>query len=680
MLRCNTCQCSNAECIRAFSIEHSAFSIQHLSSTRIPLFFLALAIAWTWPLATRLSWRIPHDPGDPILNTWILWWNAQAIPFTRAWWSPPVFHPMPGALALSEHLAGIAPFTAPLHAIGLSPLAAYNAALILCTWLSGYFAFLLGRRLTGSTTAGIVAGIAFGFAPYRASQLSHLQVLTAQWMPLALLAMHAYLADGRRRWLLLLAVAWLLQALSNGYYLLFFPVLVGGWLLWFVDWRRTWRRGAALAATFAGASLLLVPVLLEYKAIHDPLGLERSIEEMRQFSATLGSFVQPAHLLAFWPTRAAETQEGFLFPGVTTVTLVLLGLAALIGRRQLRPAFVTRSPAMFYGLATLLFWWLCFGPSPEDAPAIEQIRPYALLAWLPGYEGLRVPARFAMLATLCLAVAAASAAARLAPAGRWRRGIAGAVVLAGLFVDGWIDELPLATPPQRVRIEAPATAAVVELPAGEPAVNVAAMYRAIAHGRPLVNGYSGHTPRHYDLLATYLLRGDPSILTHYARGRALAVVVHREHDPDGELRAIVQQAGGVLTEESGVGPVFVVPPQPRAPTPGVGTPLTGVPIPNGDGYAAVDFGAEAFVRAVTINLRWRYAEVGPRMTIESSSDGTAWTTVWEGWIGDAALTGALLDQQLAPMTIYLPDVRTRYLRVSPAPPWVGRELTALRPR
>ena len=26
--------------------------------------------------------RIPHDPGDPVLNIWILWWNAQAMPFT----------------------------------------------------------------------------------------------------------------------------------------------------------------------------------------------------------------------------------------------------------------------------------------------------------------------------------------------------------------------------------------------------------------------------------------------------------------------------------------------------------------------------------------------------------------------------------------------------------------------
>ena len=38
-----------------------------------------LALAWTWPLVTRLSWRLPHDPGDPLLNAWILWWNTLAV-------------------------------------------------------------------------------------------------------------------------------------------------------------------------------------------------------------------------------------------------------------------------------------------------------------------------------------------------------------------------------------------------------------------------------------------------------------------------------------------------------------------------------------------------------------------------------------------------------------------------
>ena len=205
-----------------FSIPHSAFV--HLK----PLaFFFVLAVAWTWPLVTRLSSRIANDPGDPLLNAWILWWNTQAVPFSAGWWSPPIFYPMTGALALSEHLAGIALVTAPVFATGAGALAAYNVALLLSCWLSGYFTFLLVRRLTGSPAAALVAGVAFAIAPYRASQLSHLQVLTAQWMPLALLGMHGYLEDGRRRWLALFAGAWLIQALSNGYYLLFFPILVG---------------------------------------------------------------------------------------------------------------------------------------------------------------------------------------------------------------------------------------------------------------------------------------------------------------------------------------------------------------------------------------------------------------------------------------------------------------------
>ena len=92
-------------------------SIPPLLHSSIPplALFTILAIAWTSPLALHLSNRIPHDPGDPILNTWILWWNAQALPFTREWWDAPFLYPLHGALALSEHLAGIGLIATPLH-------------------------------------------------------------------------------------------------------------------------------------------------------------------------------------------------------------------------------------------------------------------------------------------------------------------------------------------------------------------------------------------------------------------------------------------------------------------------------------------------------------------------------------------------------------------------------------
>jgi hypothetical protein len=656
----------------------STFRISHSALTQLAL-FLALSIAWTWPLVTRISWRIPHDPGDPTLNTWILWWNTQAVPFSAAWWNAPFFFPMPGAFALSEHLAGVAIFTVPLHLAGLNPLAAYNVALILSGWLSGYFAFLLGRRLTGSTAAGLIAGCAFALAPYRAGQLSHLQVLTSQWMPLALLGMHRYLDEARPRWLVLFAVAWLLQALSNGYYLLFFPVLIAVWLAWFVDWRANRRRGLVLVATFAAASTLLIPTLLRYKAVHEDLGLSRTVEEMVRFSASPGSLLQPARLLTFWPTRDSESQEGFLFPGVTVVTLVAVGLVAILRRRSLREAIAGRSPAIFYGVAALLFWWLSFGPAEDPSLSGVLRHPYTLLTWLPGFEGLRAPARFGMIAVLCISLAAALAWARTAPGRRLPRSAAVLLVFAGLFVDGWIDSMPLGAPPPRLRIEAPADAVVIELPTDDPAANVAAMYRAISHRLPLVNGYSGHTPPHYVLLSRALREGDPSILSFFARGRTLIAVVHRNADENGDWRALVERAGGVLQDEFGLGPVYAIPPQPRRRHPPLGQQLSVTPVRTEDGYVGVDLGSERVVRALRIPLRWRHEEIGPRLGVETSTDGVVWTAVWEDWTGEAELSAALEDQLMVPMTIYLPDLTARYIRLT-APEWVANEIAVFAPR
>ena len=56
-------------------------------------FYLALAIAMTWPLATHLSTAVP-DLGDPLLNAWIVDWVCHALthaplqPLRRADLSP----------------------------------------------------------------------------------------------------------------------------------------------------------------------------------------------------------------------------------------------------------------------------------------------------------------------------------------------------------------------------------------------------------------------------------------------------------------------------------------------------------------------------------------------------------------------------------------------------------------
>src|SRR5688572_14114138 len=91
--------------------------------------YVCVAIAYTWPLAVRLN-GVPHDHGDPLLTTWFMWWSAQAVPLTAAWWNAPAFYPAPGAFGFSEHLLGLAPISAPIIALTGQPLIGHNIAFI----------------------------------------------------------------------------------------------------------------------------------------------------------------------------------------------------------------------------------------------------------------------------------------------------------------------------------------------------------------------------------------------------------------------------------------------------------------------------------------------------------------------------------------------------------------------
>ena len=59
------------------------------------LIYSAITIALTYPLIMRMGSVLPNDAGDPGLNTWILWWNTQTVPFSTPWWNAPAFHPAP---------------------------------------------------------------------------------------------------------------------------------------------------------------------------------------------------------------------------------------------------------------------------------------------------------------------------------------------------------------------------------------------------------------------------------------------------------------------------------------------------------------------------------------------------------------------------------------------------------
>ena len=295
---------------------------------------LMAAAALTYPLAAHLSSVVPNDLGDPLLNVWLLSWNARHLPFSTEWWNGAFFHPLSGTLTFSEHLAGIGLLTSPLIRLGASPLSAYNIALLLSFPMCALAAYRLCREITGRTDAAFVGAIAFGFAPYRITHISHIDVLSAYWMPLALLGLHRFRTTRANGWLVLFAVAWLLQVMCKAYAFFYLSTLIVLWLLWFVPWRDR-QMVLKVSAAWGAAILATVPMLLKYRAVHDQYGLVRAESEIQAFSADVASLLDGSPLLAHWRSLWGGDQETWLYPGAVLTAIVLLGLGSALKNRRL---------------------------------------------------------------------------------------------------------------------------------------------------------------------------------------------------------------------------------------------------------------------------------------------------------------------------------------------------------
>ena len=193
---------------------------------------------------------------------------------------------------------------------------------------------------------------------------------------------------------------------------------------------------------------------------------------------------------------------------------IALGLSP---RMRERAAAFMRSRG-FFAAALAAAMWLSLGPSPQVlGRPLDLASPYRFL-WnhVPGFEGLRVPARFAMIVALMLAVLATYGAAVVA---RARYSLIVVVLIAAAFlyeagadpfivngmspIRGFNTPAARLYPPNRapeiykIVNRLPADVVLAELPLGQTDYDVRAMYYSIAHWRPILNGYSGFFPLHY---------------------------------------------------------------------------------------------------------------------------------------------------------------------------------------
>jgi hypothetical protein len=559
--------------------------------------YIALTLALTWPLARGLAHDVPGDFGDPLFQSWVLAWDATHL--GPGWLDANIYYPHPLALAYSEFLLPQALQILPVYALTSNPILCYNLLFLSTFALSGLGMFLFARDLTGSRTAAFVAGLAFAFAPYRIASVPHMQVLSAAWLPFALYGFRRFLRTGGARPLAGAALAWTLQNLSCGYYLMFFSPAIALYLVWEITTRRAWRDARivgcvalASAAVVAVTAVSVLPYLELRRLGFDP----RSLAETQKFSADVYAYFTADPSLWLWGSLADvwPKAEGLLFPGLTIVILAAVGAAArgtdaawgfqprggglesaarfllvacgaivvtlLLGFPIRLPglkiaslsrtvvvtlmvyaatfAFVPRlratavrwlsSPSGFFTLLTALAIVASFGPSIyARGRIVADTGLYALLYGLPGFDGLRVPARFAMLAAFGLATLVAIGIAALERARpRYTVAMAGAASVL-ILLEATARPFPinrntidykqagLAPLPASISIadvppvydwiaRLPASAAIAELPLGEPSFDVRYQFYSTRHWRRLVNGYSGGAPRDYESLTEAL--------------------------------------------------------------------------------------------------------------------------------------------------------------------------------
>lgn len=745
--------------------------------------YLALACWLTFPLVAHLGTAVPSDPGDPLLTTWILWWNAHAVPYTSAWWNAPAFYPVEGMMAFSEHLLGLAPITNTVQWLGGGPQLAYNLAFLLSFALSAVSAWFLVFELTGRRDAAFVGGLLFGFAPYRISTFPHIQGLSTYWMPVALLGLHRYLRDPRARWLALFGVGWMMQSLSNLYHMLFLSVLLGLWVLWFA---RPPFRPRAIPSIIAAWGIAAVPVallLVNYREIHGRHGLTRNYGEIRDFGADLAAMLNANDSLSAWGwLRVYPRPEGDHFPGLTIVLLIVCGAvmlrprAPIVGQaftrvrrilatlaigtflvglsvfvvgpwearvlglrlfsvsdalkpmteafvlllawaalsRRMVSAFSTRSALAFYATAAFAMWLLSLGPEPRIlGDAVLYRGPYSLLMWLPGFDSLRVPARFVMLTTLCFSVVGGILFHRLVPVRSFRGWALAALVGTGVMVDTWIREMPLAAAPVAWQVGQclPSGKAWMSLPLGELYQDVAAMYRSIGLGRPVVNGYSGFEPAHYAVLRRALALRQPEVLRSLASHGVGAVVVDPANDTDGTWSRFLSSSLPPDAVCAGSDPpVYRLPPaldDPSASRERVAIPIVAVTsnvsaeavprVVDGDlltrwgsgprddlAWLELDLGSVRAVESLVVAAGAFPGDFPEALAIDVSEAGQGWTEVWRGNLSALAFDGAIRAPQEVPMTIVFAEVRARFVRVRSAhaaPPyhWAAAEVRVLGP-
>jgi hypothetical protein len=476
------------------------------------LLYVLLAVAMTYPLAFRLTDAVVNY-GDPLLNTWIIAWDIHALETQPLHlFDANNFYPYRNTLAYSENLLTTALLAAPWMWLTGNPVLAHNVLTLLSFALGGYCACLLIERLTDSLWGGIVGGFVFAFAHYRLGQISHIQLLTSWWTPLALHYLERFFSERRNRDIACFAACFIAQAWATIYLGIFLAGAVVLYILYCLLTNRDLLDAWSVWVRLAGVGLVIAVAL---GLLYVPYSQAREVVGTRELDGQNGAALKD--YLSAYPGSLSgrlkglepvqESPEHTLFPGFVCLALALWGLLKGHGNWRKMGFYLA------LGLISLVF---SLGPHlhlTRDQPPLLEGLPYAIVyRYVPFITTIRVPARLSLLVMLSLAVLTGFGAGALPSGSRQRRWICYGLVAAGLVAD--YLAVPTALVPIEVGTDVPSVyrwlegrdsdTVIFEFPTAESPditgdeVSIPRLsrhqYFSVYHWRRLTMGYSGFYP------------------------------------------------------------------------------------------------------------------------------------------------------------------------------------------
>ncbi len=476
----------------------------------IPALYIAVTLILLWPLVAHIRSAVADTPGDPLLNAWTLRWVQHAlITHPTHLYDGNMFAPNLRSLAFSELLLPQAIIAWPVWLASHDALLAYNVTLLATYPLCGIAMYGLCRGIGAVRGAAFIAGLAFAFAPFRMDNNAHLQVLSMQWMPLAILAIIRYMQRPTRGRFTAVAAMVTLSALSSVYYTVMFGTALIVFII--VETARQRRRfiarhAAGLLAALALGAAFVAAIDLPYLTMRREHNIVRTLDEAYDDAAHKASYitVTPGNFLWHHVLPTSGPEHAALFPGI--IVLIL----AAVGFRFVRRPWMGGLAAL--GIVSLV---LSFGPTWGDKVSGTPLPYRVLYQHVVGYQGIRGPDRFAAVVLLALCPFASLGATWLWHAAGWRDPrIARFATLVACLISALtiadcatrllptvsIDRSATTLAPYRWLASQRDTGIVAEFPVATNELQTA--FYSTYHWHDVVWGHSGFIP-----LPTYQLRG-----------------------------------------------------------------------------------------------------------------------------------------------------------------------------